>query len=160
MTYKMNMIEYKALMDLHIFYMQLEKDDENGQPKPATMTIPANKMYATAEIKTTKNYYRVLAEDKPGNIDEELDDEIIYVEPFGDKTTTTKKKETTAGAAARNIVAAAAKTTAAAAATTKNPALQTTRKKQTTAGAAARTTAGAAARTRQEPQRQRGHCLS
>ena len=58
MIYKMNMIEYEALMDLHLFYMQLEKDNEKGMPKPATMTIPNNKMYAMAEIKITKNYYR------------------------------------------------------------------------------------------------------
>ena len=44
------MIEYDALMDLHLFYMQLKKDDEKSKPKPATMTIPANKMYETAEV--------------------------------------------------------------------------------------------------------------
>ena len=56
LTYEMNMIEYKALMDLHRFNMQLEKDGKNGKPKRATMTFPANKMYKTAGIKTTKNY--------------------------------------------------------------------------------------------------------
>ena len=30
-------------MDLHLFYMQLEKDDEKSKPKSATMTIPAKK---------------------------------------------------------------------------------------------------------------------
>ena len=63
LTYEIRMIEYDALMDLHLFYMQLKKDDEKSKPEPATMTISANKMYATAEIKTTKNYYRVLAEE-------------------------------------------------------------------------------------------------
>ena len=50
LTYKIRMIEYDALMDLHLFYMQLEKDNEKGKPKHATVTIPANKMYAMAEI--------------------------------------------------------------------------------------------------------------
>ena len=50
-TYEIRMIEYDALVDLHRFYMQLKKDDEKSKPKPATMTIPANKMYATADIK-------------------------------------------------------------------------------------------------------------
>ena len=78
-TYKINMIEYEALMEMHLFNMQLKKDDENGEPEFATMIIPANKMYETAGIRTTKNYYRVLAEDKPTYIDKESDDGIIYV---------------------------------------------------------------------------------
>ena len=72
------------------------------------MTIPANKMYATTDIKKAKNYYRVLAEDEPADANEELDDEIIYVEPFGNDNTTTTKRQTTAGAAARTTAAAAA----------------------------------------------------
>ena len=51
------------------------------------MTIPANKMYETSGIKTTKNYYRVLAEDKPADINEESDNGIIYVELFGNDDT-------------------------------------------------------------------------
>ena len=70
------------------------------------MTIPANKMYATADIKKSKNYYRVLAEDKPADTNEESDDETIYVEPFGNNNTTTTKRETTAGAAARTTASA------------------------------------------------------
>ena len=54
------MIEYEALMEMHLFNMQLEKDDENGKPEFATMTIPANKMYETAGTKITKNYSRLL----------------------------------------------------------------------------------------------------
>ena len=56
LTYEIRMIEYDALIDLHIFYMQLKKDDEKGKPKPATMTIPAIKMYSMADIEKTKNY--------------------------------------------------------------------------------------------------------
>ena len=56
LTYELNMIEYKALMELHLFNMQLKKDDENGKPEFATMTFPTKKMYETAGIKTTKNY--------------------------------------------------------------------------------------------------------
>ena len=37
LTYKILMIEYNALMDLHLFYMQLEKGDEKSKPKPATI---------------------------------------------------------------------------------------------------------------------------
>ena len=129
LAFKINMIKYEALMEMYLFNMQLKKDDENGKPELATVTVPTNMMYEMAGIKTTENYYRVLAEDEPENIDGELGDKIVYIEPFRDDNTTTKKKETTAGAAARTTAADAAKTTAAAAATTKNPALQTTRKK-------------------------------
>ena len=146
LTYEIRMIEYDALMNLHLFYMQLKKLDEKSKPKPATMTIPSNKTYATVDIKKTKNYYRVLAEDKPADADEESDDETTYVEPLSNNNTTTTKRETTAGAAARTTASASAWTTAAAAATTKDPALQT--KRQTTARAAARTTAAAAANTK------------
>ena len=97
------------------------------------MTIPANKMYETPGIETTKNCYRALADDEPVDIDEELDNEIIYVEPFGNDDTTTKNKETTAAAAAR--------TTAAAAATIRGPAMPETKKKETTEGAVATITA-------------------
>ena len=89
-TYEINMIEYKALMEMHLFNIQLKKNDENGKPEFATMTIPANKMYETAGIKTTKNYYQVLAEDKPADNNEELADKIIYVDPFGNDDTTTE----------------------------------------------------------------------
>ena len=88
--------------------MQLKKDNEKSKPKLATMKIPANKMYATADMNKTKNYYRVLAEDEPADADEESDDETIYVEPLGNNNTTTTKRETTAGAAARTTAAASA----------------------------------------------------
>ena len=45
------------------------------------MPFPANNMYKTAVIKTTKNYYRVLADDEPADNDEEFADEKIYIEP-------------------------------------------------------------------------------
>ena len=50
LTYELNMIEYEALIELHLFNMQLEKYDENGKPELATVTIPANMMYKTAGI--------------------------------------------------------------------------------------------------------------
>ena len=75
LTYKLRMIEYDALLDLHLFCMQLKKDNEKSKPKPATMKIPANKMYSTADNNKAKNYYRVLAEDKPAEADKKLDDE-------------------------------------------------------------------------------------
>ena len=51
----------------------IEKDNEKSKPKPATMKIPSNEMYATADNNKTKNYYRVLAEDKPADADGECD---------------------------------------------------------------------------------------